>query len=225
MTTAEEAYERYIVKSEKNGTNNNLSTDRGRFVTLYNELKNRVTKWYLNNRQSNELHSIKVLLQDDKPIRPERPKHLDHFDFKLPKDFFQQSFVRAVGEKGKCTGQDIYLYEIKDEDRGSIMGDELYGPSFDYRESPYTFAKDTLKVYVEKDVTLEKIYLSYYKFPNKIGLLDPDNPESGFDPSKEIEFNDDVLDRIISAMVGDFKINNENPSFQADKLREKENLI
>ena len=224
MTTAQEAYERYIVKSEKNGTNNNISTDRGRFVTLYNELNNRVTKWYLNNRQLDEIKDIRALLIDDKKIAP-HSKHLDHYDFKLPEDYFDQSFVRAVGENGKCKNEDIYLYEIKDEDRGSIMNDDLYGPSFDYRESPYTFAGDKLKVYVEKDTKLDKIYLSYYRYPNKIALLDPDNPESGFDPSKEIEFGDEVLDRIISAMVGDFKINTENPSFQAEKFREKENLI
>lgn len=224
MTTAEEAYERYIVKSEKNGTNNNISTDRGRFVTLYNELKNRVVKWYLNNRHLDELQSIKVLLVDDLEVTPESPRHLDHFDFKLPEDFFEQSFVRAIGEKDGCLGEELYLYQIRDEDRGSIMRDMLYGPSFEYRESPYTFAKDVLKVYVEKDTILNNIYLSYYRYPNKIGLLDPDNPESGFDPSKEIELEDEVLDRIISAMVGDFKINTENPSFQAEKFREKENL-
>lgn len=224
MTTADEAYERYIVKSEKNGTNNNISTDRGRFVALYNELSVRVAKWYLNNRHSDELLSIKVLLVDDKEIAPER-KHLDHIDFKLPADFFEQSFARAVAERGQCKEQDIYLYEIKDEDRGSIMGDSLYGPSFDYRESPYTFSDGTLKVYIEEGTLINSIYLSYYRYPNKIGLLDPENPESGFDPAKKIEFKDDVLDRIISAMVGDFKINTENPSFQMDKFREKENLI
>lgn len=224
MISAQEAYERYLVKSEKNGTNNNLSTSKGRFVTLYNELKNRVVKWYLNNKNLDEYKDIQVLLVDDRKLTP-ASNHLDHVDFKLPEDLLENSFVRAVATKGKCKNEDIRLFEIRDEDRGDILQNAHFSPSFNYRECPYTFSSNFLKVYIEEDMEINKVIMSYYKYPNKIALIDPNNPESDFDSTKRIEFTDEVLDRIISAMVGDFKMNNENPSFQVDKMREKENLI
>jgi hypothetical protein len=223
LTTAEQAYERYLIKAEKNGTNNNIATDRGRFVIQYNELKNRVVKWYLNNRGKTEIKDIQVLLVDDKKVVPES-SHLDHVDFKLPEDFLSDSHVRAVGEKGKCKNEDIRLFEIRDGNRSDILDNVNSSPSFEYRECPYTFSQNFLKVYIEEGMKLDKIYLSYYKYPNQISLINENNPEAGFDPTKNIELPDEVLDRIISSMVGDFKINTENQAFQFDKLREKENL-
>lgn len=223
MISADEAYKRYIIKSEKNGTNSNLSTNKERFVVLYNELSKRSIKWYLNNRQSDDLKDIQVLLIDDKRVEPEKT-HLDHTDFPLPKDYLDGSFMWAKAEKGKCKDVKISLFEIKDENRGEIIDDNFFGPSFEYREFPYNISQNFIKVYNEKGSILTDLYLSYYRIPNQIALLDPENPESDFDPTKKIELPNQVLDRIISSMVGDFKLNNENPAFQADKFREKENL-
>lgn len=223
MTSGNEAYKRYIIKSEKNGTNSNLSTNKERFVVLYNELSIRNIKWYLNNRQSDDLKDIQVLLVDDKRIAPEK-SHLDHTDFPLPKNYLDGSYLWARAEKGKCKNIRIMLFEMRDENRSQVLDDSFFSPSFDYREFPYTISQDYVKVFNEKGSNITDLYLSYYRIPNRLALLDPDNPESDFDPTKQIELPDEVLDRIISAMVGDFKINNENPAFQADKLREKENL-
>lgn len=222
MTTPEELYERYIVKSEKNSTNDNYSTDKDKFAMLYNELAPRTIKWYLNNRNRDDLKDIQVLLVDDKRITPET-SHLDHTDFKLPKDFLSWSFVRGVASKGDCTLQDIRLFEIRDEDRGTILNNKFFSPSFNYRETPYTFSENFIKVYKEKGMDINKIYLSYYRYPNKITLIDPENPESNFE-NTQIELPDEVVNRIISAMVGDFKINNSDGTFQYDKLRQNENL-
>src|SRR5699024_2999569 len=121
-----------------------------------------------------------------------------------------------VASKGSCKNEDIRLFEIRDEDR-DIMNSEFFSPSFDYRETPYNYSNNHIKVYVEDGMTIDKIYLSYYKYPTKIALINPENPESGF-TNTEINLPDEVLNRIVSAMVGDFKINNSDPSFQADKL-------
>ena len=36
---ASEIYDRYILKAEKNSINDNISTDRQRFIEIYNEYK------------------------------------------------------------------------------------------------------------------------------------------------------------------------------------------
>ena len=222
MVTPEEIYSRYIIKVEKNGTNDYLSTDRGRFIELYNELAPRTIKWYLNNRDKDDLIDIQVLLIDDEEIFPEK-SHLDHQDFPLPKDFLSWSFVRATASKGKCKREDIRLYQIDDENRG-MLTNEFFSPSFDFREAPYTYSENFIKVYREEGMNIDKVILSYYRYPTRISLIDPENPESSF-TNTPINLPDEVLNRIISAMVGDFKINNSDPSFQADKLRQNENLV
>jgi len=72
-------------------------------------------------------------------------------------------------------------------------------------------------------MSIDKTFLTYYKYPIKIQLQDPDNPESTFQ-NVQIELPEKVVDRIVSAMVGDFKINNADPSFQFDKQRQNENI-
>lgn len=217
----QEIYKRYIIKSEKNGTNDNLSTDRGRFVELYNELAPRTVKWYLNNRDKDDILDIQILLVDDHKIEKSK-KHLDHQDFELPSDFLSWSFVRGIASKDKCYREKVHLFEITDENREKINS-EFFSPSFDYREFPYNYAQNNLKVYTEKGVNIDEIYLSYYRYPTNIQLVSPDNPESDF---KDIDINlpDEVLNRIISAMVGDFKINNSDPSYQTEIFRQTQNL-
>lgn len=223
MTTAQEAYERYLLKVEKNSTNNNIATDRLRFVIMYNELKNRVIKWYLNNRNKVEIKDIQVLLVDNKRVAPERV-HLNHVDFKLPKDFLSNAYLQATGEKGKCKDQDIWLYEVRPEDLGQVLNNEYFKPSFEYRECPYTFSDNKINIYIEQGMKIDSIHLTYYRYPNKIALKNEEDPDSPFDENYNIELPDEVLDRVISAISGDFKINTENQTFQFDKLREKENL-
>src|SRR5690625_528160 len=223
MTTAQEAYERYLIKVEKNSTNNNIATDRMSCVIMYNELKNRVIKWYLNNKDKVEIKDIQVLLVDWKRVAPERI-HLNHVDFKLPSDFLSNSYIQATGSLGKCKEQDIWLYEVRPEELAQVLNNEYFKPSFEYRECPYTFSNDKINIYIEEGMKIDSIHLTYYRYPNKIALKNEDDPDSPFDENYNIELPDEVLDRVISAISGDFKINTENQAFQLDKLREKENL-
>lgn len=223
MTTAQEAYERYLLKVEKNSTNNNIATDRMRFVIMYNELKNRVIKWYLNNRDKVEIKDIQVLLSDNITLTPER-SHFNHIDFKLPDDFLSNSHIQAIGSKGKCKSQNIWLYEVRPEDLTQILNNEYFKPSFEYRECPYTFSNNMINIYIEDGMNIDEVRMMYYRYPNKIALENELDPDSQFDNNYKIELPDEVLDRVISAISGDFKINTENQAFQFDKLREKENL-
>jgi len=220
--TPNRLYEKYITKAEKNSTNDNFSTDKFKFVQLYNELSVRLVKFFLNNRNIDNLKDIQVLLVNDTPIAPAFKKQ-DFNLFSLPKDFLSWSYVSAKANKGECKKQDIYLYEIKDEDRADYLTSSLFKPSFHYREVPYNFTEDFVKVYKEKGMDIYKILLSYYKYPKKIKLQDPENPESDF-IQENLDLPEHIIDRIISAMVGDFKISNESPSYEVEKLRQNENI-
>jgi hypothetical protein len=220
--TPNDIYEKYIVKAEKNSTNDNFSTDRGKVALLYNELSIRMIQFYIHNRQLDIAKDIQVLLVDNAELGLEESEE-SYSLFNLPQDFLTWSSASAIGSKGTCSNQHIDLFELRDENKSNILTSSFFSPSFDYREAPYNYTGDRLKVYKEVGMTINKAFLTYYRNPIKIQLQDPDNPESTFQ-NVQIELPEQVVDRIVSAMVGDFKINNADPSFQFDKQRQNENI-
>lgn len=220
--TPNRLYEKYLIKVEKNSTNDNFSTDRGKFAELYNEISVRFIKLFLNNRNFDNLKDIQVLLVNDKPLMPELSQS-DFKSFTLPEDFLSWSFAKAKATKGQCENKDISLFEIRDEDRADFVNSSYFSPSFSCREAPYNYTENTIKVYTEEGMTITELLLTYYKYPKRITLQDPDNPESQFEDTT-IELPEHIVDRIISGMVGDFKINTSDPTYELEKFRQNENV-
>jgi hypothetical protein len=212
----EEAKERYIIKAEKNGTNDNLTTDNYRFSLNFNESQNKFLTLHLQNRGVDDVRYIQKFLVLDKKI-PAEKKSENKINFKLPSNYFDLSSARAKAIKDKCRDI-IELTEIRTENLNEILSDEFLKPSFEWREAPYTINSDTLSIYV-KDFKVDELLLNYYRYPNQIRLVDPEDPESGFDSNSEIEWDDKSLDDIVSLMVFNFDVNSNNPRFQLQTLR------
>ena len=94
----------------------------------------------------------------------------------------------------------------------------------DQDDSAIAFAKERLKKYEGKfeiykdNFNIDSLLLNYYRYPNQIKLQDAENPESDF-ANIEIEWDDKSLDDIISIMVANLDINENNPRFQLNTLR------
>lgn len=214
--TPEQAYLKYIIKVEKNSTNDNISTDRGRFAYIFNEAQNKFIEWLLDNKGTDDIRYIEDILVSDYPIKAENKK--EHSLADLPKNYFDLSNVYAIGSDDCCKDEKIYLFPIKEENKNEILQDEHNRPSFKYRESPYIIGQNKIKVYKEPTTTIDKLYLSYYRVPTQIELQNADNPESKFKDTK-LDFSDRTLDRIISLAAGEFDLNQENQRFQLQKQR------
>ena len=215
MISIEEVKERYIIKAEKNGTNDNITTDNYRFCLNFNESQNKFLTLQLQNRGIDDVRYIQKFLVLDKNISPENTSE-NKVNFKLPKNYFDLSSARAKAQSNGC--QDIIeLIEIQTENLNEIMFNEFLKPSFDWREAPYTINSDQLSIYKD-NFTIDSLLLNYYRYPNQIKLQDPENPESDFD-STEIEWDDKSLDDIISLMVANLDMNGGNPRFQINTLR------
>ena len=142
--------------------------------------------------------------------------------FKLPIDYFEFSNIYGIGSKGNCKNQKFTLYEIKGTSSNIINLNEYTSPNFNYRESNFIFGGNNIKVFID-DFTIDKIVLDYYRYPRSIILEDPENPESNF-VNIELDFDDKVNDRIISAMVGGFDLNNTSERWQLHNLSSKTKL-
>jgi len=213
----EQAYQRYLLKVEKNGVNDNLSTDRGRFVIIFNEAQNKYVEFMLDRKGEDDIRYIQKLLVPNKRI-PFNTKTLEYYSFKLPENYFDFANTYASCSKGVCVNQKVYLYEFKEENKNEILMDEFQRPSFLWREAPFNINSDSIKVYYE-DFKVDEILLSYYRYAQQISLIDSEDPESQFDENKKLEFDDKVIDRILSSAAGEFELNNEDPFFQQQKQR------
>lgn len=216
MTTVEQVKERYLIKSEKNGTNDNIATDNYRISLLFNESQNKFITLHLQQRGVDDVRYIQNFLVLDEII-PLTSKSEDKYNFNLPKDYFDLSDVRAKAEKNNCRDY-INLFEVKTENLNEVLQDEYQKPSFEWRESFYTINSNKLSIYTDREFKISEILLNYYRYPNQIKLLDELNPESDFE-DVEIEWDDKSLDDIISLMVFNNDINENNPRFQLQTLR------
>lgn len=215
---ASQAYDKYIIKTEKNSVNDNIATDRGRFVIIYNEYQNRFIEYIYEKKNEDDFRYIQLLLEEV-PITSST-KQDNFYLFKLPKNYFEFSSVSAKGSKGNCSNQSIDLFEIKDLNRTVELSDEYTSPNFEYREAPLILSSNNIKIFTT-DFSIERLNLSYYRYPKQLKLLNPKNPESPFDDSFQLDFDDKVIDRIISATAGGFDQNNNSDRWQVHNMNSK----
>lgn len=219
MNTIEEAYIKYKAKVESNIKNDGISTDRGRFVLVFNEAQNKFTEIHLQNRGSDDIRYIEHLLVPDKKIE-ENTSNFDRQDFKQPKNYLDLANLRVFASKGKCKNEEIkFLYEPPRENLQELLHDENNKPSFKWREAIFNVNSNNISIYNNRDFKVDYILLSYYKYPNQISLIDPNNPESNFDENIKIQWDNKSLDRIISLSAGETDINTLNPRYQLQQLR------
>lgn len=218
MATFEQAYEKTLLKTEKNQTNDNISLDRGRWVLMFNEAQNKFIELTLQNRGVDDVRYIERFLILDKKI-PYSSKTQDYFNFNLPKDYLDLADARAIAAKGKCKNKVIFLTEVRAENLNEKLQDEYYKPSFKWRESLYITNSNNISVYTLGEFSITELLLSYYRYPNRASLKFPDDPESKFDETIELEWDDKSLDRIISMVAMEFDINESDQRFQLQNLR------
>ena len=217
--TSEDAYIKFLQKVNKNYTNDNISVDRSRFVFLYNESQNKFIEWILEKRNEDEIRYIQKLLIYDKRLKLKQ-KVLNHQDFNLPKDFFSFSNIQSFATNNNCKSVKLLLHEIKQENREELLEDEFNKPSFKFRETFYSFGEDAVRIYTD-NFDIDKTFLTYYRYPKQIdvkGYIKTDNTNSvDINP----EFDDKVVDRILTTCAKEFDVNNENlqkVQFEKDRI-------
>ena len=221
--TASEIYDRYLLKVEKNSTNDNISTDKKRFVEIYNEFQIRYLEYVYSTKNEEDSRYIESLLIKNKNLQ-KIGRNDNYSSFKLPVDYFNFSSVYAIGSKGNCRGKKIDLpIEVLDSEVTNYLIDAYVKPSFEYRESFYNFSGNNINIYFT-DFDIDSAILSYYRYPNNLKLENPDNPESDFDDTVTIDFDEKSINKIISAAASGFDINNNSERWQLHNVFSKKDL-
>lgn len=214
--TVEETYEQFIVKINKNAQTDGVHCDRGRFTVLYNESQIRHLEYILDRRNEDEIrYAEKFLVPDESlPIEEETETYSTS---ELPKDYFDFGALIADAKTDYCTKATITLNETKIENIDLVLQDEFNKPSFDYRESVFRIANGAIIAY-QNDFTYNNMLLTYYRYPQKIELINNDDPESPFNTAKEIEWDDKSNNRIVDLCASRFFMNNDDQKYQAAKM-------
>lgn len=222
MTTTEQAFIKFQIKVNETYESSKIGVDRGRFVIIFNEAQNKMVEFILSKKGTDDYTYIQNILVPNKEIS--RETSISDADvFLMPEDLLNFSSAYSIATKGKCNNVKITLFDIKDDNKTEVLQDEFNKPSFIAREAPISMGNNRIFLYKE-DFIHTKLFLSYYRYPKQISLLDPDNPESQFDPATNPEFDDLLLDRILSLASSEFEVNVENPKYQIDRMRATEQL-
>ena len=137
----------------------------------------------------------------------------------MPKDFFDLGNVSGKGTTECCKSVEFDIFEVKVDNQGVILNDELNKPDGEYREAPYYLEDNQVKVFTD-NFKIDNVEITYYKYPQYIELVEETDPESKFkNADSKLEFDDKVLDRIISIATSDNSLNTGNPKAQLDKTR------
>lgn len=214
----QKVYEKLLVKLDGVGTNN-IAVDRQRAVLMINESQNKWVEHILSPVKRDEnIRYVQKLLTDKTIIVGPRVSELyDKLPF--PDNYFEFSSVIGFASKDNCENVKINLFEIKDQDKDQILQDEFNKPSFLYREAPFVVSDDSLKIYTLSEFKLNKIVLNYYRYPVQIRQVDEEDPESPFNENYQIEFDDKIVDRIISNAVAELQANVKDEAYQLNKQR------
>lgn len=215
--TPNDLYESFIIKVNENAQTDNIAVDKGRFVKLFNEASNKYVEWVLEKKNEDDIRYLHPILKTEEITT--NLKKSNYQLFKLPKDFFDLGSVLGKGSTECCKNVDFEIYEVKVDNQGEIVNDELNRPDGEYRIAPFYLQGGNVKILIS-DFEIDNIQVTYYKYPQHIKLINPEDPESNFEnEDTQMEFDDKVLDRIISIATSDNNLNNGDPKFQADKVR------
>lgn len=207
--TIQEAYKRFLLKINKNDTDDEVRIPIEEFILYFNEES---LKWLSSKiRQKNstdDINDLYELLVEDLELS-EFSEKKNHNDFKLPEDYFHFVSAIALAEKNNCE-KELFIHNIKPKDKNSWLQDEMNKPSFEWEETISIISRDTIQVYKE-DFDISKINLSYYRQPVKIsiaGSIDFDGK-----PTKTVhpELSDENVNEIINRCALTVDINYRNP--------------
>lgn len=215
MTTIQ-AYEQFIVKINKNAQTDFVHCDRGRFVVLYNEAQVKHLEHLLERKNEDEIRYAQNFVVPD-TILPKDTTEDNYSTFVIPSNYFDFISTKGKASTDYCQNATIDLFETKLENIDIILADENNKPDFDYREAPFKIANGKVIVY-QDNFTIDNILFSYYRYPQQIELVDLDDPESQFDPTKNPEWDDKNNNRIIDSTAARFFLNNDDPKYQAAKV-------
>lgn len=196
---AREIYKRYLLKINKNDSNDGVNILPSAFVLMFNTEQ---TRW-LGEKLTQDSDNIKIDHLDGLFISDYEIQQVNKGDnwveFTLPGDIYRHAYSFAIVSKGNCSNIPFYYFEKKPLGFSAFLSDDSNKAHFDYEEGPMIITQGKIKAYTDGFV-INKFLLSYYRVPPVIdieGYIRIDGaPSTNIDSPLADDNIDEILNRL-----------------------------
>lgn len=200
-------YVKLLLKVNKGNSFGNIAIDKARFVLLFNECKNR---WVENHLKEKDSILIDSLWETLKTV--ELTQGVDkstYTEFQIPDDFYEVVNATCVAERKPCK-RDIFLREIKNQDKSILRFDYNLRPDFDWEWSFFTIQSGSINVY-KTDFDVNKVALEYYKVIPDIDIEGYIRLDGAASTNIGIDISEQYVDQIINLAAEEFMRDFQDP--------------
>ena len=138
-----------------------------------------------------------------------------YYEGVIPEDYLQWKRVDIYAKKDCCDKRRMTVYLAEEGNLNQLLRDKAKQPSFEWAETFATLINNTVHLYTNNEFEISEAYLTYYRQPRKIQILNCSDPYTGITSTTEVqsEFKDDIIELIIdeavSILAGDIESGNQ----------------
>lgn len=197
--------------------NNNYQLGLDAFKKRYEDLQILV---YPNQESKDQFEALNVTKTTDKVYDTYQADIT-----KCKKQYFLPLDMYAICSKGDCKEKPVFLSKvIKHGDISTLMANNHYKPSFEYEESFVVISGNNIMVYTDGTFTIDKLYLTYLRYPQKIDTEGYINFDGTSSINQNCELPDYLEDELLDITILELAMSTENmPVVEFDKIRNKNN--
>lgn len=193
-----------LVKRKLNG-NNIYRSGVDSFKKRYEDLQNLI------------IHFEETSTEKDTSIFTSYKVDLDN----LTQPYFLPLEVSASCSKNSCSNRILYLFDIvKHGDLQVMMNNNNYKPSFEYQETLGVISNNKLYIYTDTTFTVDKAYISYLKYPQKIDKAGYTNYDGVASTDSNCELSENLENELLDIAMLELAMNTENsPQVEMSNIR------
>jgi phage pi2 protein 07 len=209
--TSIECYKSFQLKINKNDTNSDIDINRGEFVLLYKEQKDRWLKEQINRKESlSDSEDIEEIFVKHKELEKVNSIEKDYTVFKLPENYFSYVSSYSICNQKDCGGILVRNFKFKPKNENMLLENTNTQPDFEFEETVVDLSENKIFVY-KKDFTIDKVFLNYYR---KIGEIDIEGYrklDGSFSKNVNPDISDVYVEEIINRCAKEVIRRYENP--------------
>jgi hypothetical protein len=142
----------------------------------------------------------------------------------LPTNYLHLKRCTPYASKGKCKGKQIKSTLREEANVDEYLQDWSMQPSFEFEETFHTMINNSIRIYTNKEFSVDYVKIIYYRFPQLIDFTGCVHLDGSTGVQTDPELRDDIVELIIddavSILAGDIESPNQ---FQLTKERSELN--
>lgn len=221
MISPELIYIKFLNKVNKAGTQGDIAIDKERFVLIFNEVKNRWVEKHLKVKDSILIDSLWEIVKTE--TLSTGIKKNDYFQFDIPEDFYELIVAKCKAKRKKCK-KELFLREVKNQDKNVLRFNSNYKPDFDFEWSFISIQSGTVRVYTS-DFDIENVTIEYYQVIPNLDIEGYEHLDGTASTNVTIPLSEQYIDQIINLAAEEFERNFQNPNnlqIAKDRTRSQE---